>query len=261
MYAPAGFFCGWLGLYPSLGAQSHALASAWATLSTSSSRSAEYPRHNRILPAQLGAGQVILTQSPQPHALLRGGGHHGPLAASAGQRQQKVQAAVYAVQLDAGQGRAQRRRECLHTALVGKAHPGQVPGKIPARHELAKSLLLKPADRVRIGRKIAAVAGQQALGQHHTGNADARRKAFGKGRQVDDRAVRACHALQAGQRPRVKAKLRVVVVLQNVPSGLCRRPGQQLGAAGRGHRDAGREMMARRQVAEVRAALFQRGGG
>ena len=69
------------------------------------------------------------------------------------------------------------------------------------------------------------------------------------------------HALQAGQRPRVKAKLRVVVVLQNVPPGLCRRPGQQLGAAGRGHRDAGREMMARRQVAEVRAALFQRGGG
>ena len=102
---------------------------------------------------------------------------------------------MYAVQLDAGQGRAQRRRECLHTALVSKAHPGQVPGKIPARHKLAKGLLLKPADRVRIGRKITAVAGQQALGQHHTGNADARRKAFGKGRQVDDRAVRACHAL------------------------------------------------------------------
>ena len=89
-----------------------------------------------------------------------------------------MQPAVYAVQLHARQRRAQCRRKRLHAALVGKAHPGKMPREIPARHELAKRLLLKAADRVGVGRKIPAIAHQQALRQHHAGNADARGQTF-----------------------------------------------------------------------------------
>ena len=136
-----------------------------------------------------------------------------------------------------------------------------MPGKIPARNKRAEGLLLKAPHRVGVGGKIAAVLRQQRARQHHAGNADARSQTFGKGRQIHHRAVRTCHTLQAGQRAGVKAKFRVVVVLQDIAprAGSC--PRQQLGAAGGGHGDAGGEVVAGRQVADAGAALLQRGGG
>ncbi len=139
--------------------------------------------------------------------MLGGGLYHGGFTLGLGQRQQKMQPAVYTVQFHARQGRPQRRSKSFHAALVGKAHPGQVAGKIPARHKLAKCLLLKPAHRVGVGRKIPAIPPQQALRQHHAGNADAGGKAFGEGGQVYHRPVRPRHALQTGEGTRVKAEL------------------------------------------------------
>ena len=124
-----------------------------------------------------------------------------------------MQPAVYALQLHPRQSRPQRGGEPLHAALVGKAHPGQMPGEIAPRHELAEGLLFKAAHRVGVHREIPAVPRQQRLGQHHAGDADARRKAFGEGGQIDHRPVRPRHALQAGQRAGVKAEFRVIIIL------------------------------------------------
>ena len=89
-----------------------------------------------------------------------------------------MQPAVYAVQLHTRQRCPQGCSKGLHAAFIGKAHPRQVAGKIPARHKLTKGLLLKPAYRIGVGRKIPAVTRQQALRQHHAGNADARGQTF-----------------------------------------------------------------------------------
>ena len=124
-----------------------------------------------------------------------------------------MQPAVYALQLHPRQRRPQCGGKPLHAALVGKAHPGQMPGEIAPRHELAEGLLFKAAHRVGVHREIPAVPRQQWLGQHHAGDADARRKAFGEGGQIDHRPVRPRHALQAGQRAGVKAEFRVIIIL------------------------------------------------
>ena len=154
---------------------------------------------------------------------------------------------------------AQRGGKTLHAPLVRQPHAVDVPRKHAGLYKTAQRLLLKTAHGVGVQRKLPPVACQQVLRQHHAGDADARRKAFGEGRQIHDRPLRPRHALQAGQRAGRKAKLGIIVVLQNIPPRRGGRPLKQLRAARRGHRHAGGEVVARRDVAHVGPAGFQPG--
>ena len=90
------------------------------------------PCHYGIGAAQLGPRHVIFAQTAQPYAVAGRSLHHRGLAFGTGQRQQKMQPAVYAVQLHTRQRCPQGCSKGLHAAFIGKAHPRQVAGKIPA---------------------------------------------------------------------------------------------------------------------------------
>ena len=145
----------------------------------------------------------------------------------------------------------------LHPALIGAAHPGQVPGEVPFLQKAAEGLLLKAADGVGVGAEGGPVPLQQVPGQDHAGDADAGGQALGKGAEIHHRAVGPRHALEAGQGPHVEAELRVVVVLQDVPPRGPGGPGQKLGPPPRGHGDGGGKVVAGGDVAQVGPALLQ----
>ena len=147
----------------------------------------------------------------------------------------------------------------LHPALIGAAHPGQVPGEVPLLQKAAEGLLLKAADGVGVGAEGGPVPLQQVPGQDHAGDADAGGQALGEGAEIHHGAVGPRHALEAGQGPHVEAELRVVVVLQDVPPRGPGGPGQELGPPPRGHGDGGGKVVAGGDVAQVGPALLQPG--
>ena len=129
---------------------------------------------------------------------------------------------------------------------------------------LIPSLLQKPGQGILLeaghGAGVKAqpfpVPGQQLRRQDHIADANGRGDGLGKGVQIDDPLIFA-DGEQRGDRPPHKAELAVVVVLQNIPLRLLRRPAQQLLAAGYGHDDTRGIVMGRRDVYHVRRLAAQ----
>ena len=167
--------------------------------------------------------------------------------------------------MQAGQGQlvrrkssAQRGSQSIPPGLVGHALPGKMPGKVALADEAGQGLLFKPADGAGIDPVLCPPGGQQLPGQHHVSDADAGGQTAGTGGEVDHRAVGPGHALQAGQGAGIKAELRIVIVLYDIP--LARAAGcpvEQLRAAARRHGHARGELVAGRDIAHRRARARQ----
>ena len=155
------------------------------------------------------------------------------------------------------EGPLQRLCQGGHPAPVHAAHPGEMAGEVALGQKAAESLLLKAADGVGVAAEHRLVLPQKAHGQHHAGDTDTGSQALGKGAEIDHRAPAAPHALEAGQRPGIKAELRVVVVLQDVPPRPLPGPPQQLGPPGHRHGDGSGEVVAGGHIAEIRPTCLQ----